>query len=146
MLHDYLEPEAKARFEIDKMLAAAGWTVQGYKTVNLGASQGVAVREFVMADGRESADYLLFVDRQAVGVIEAKKAGTTLTGVEWQSAKYLLSRCTEAQRSVANAERRCERLRSAMLTAAFAGHFFPTHEGGSKIAGLGPIGPESLPL
>jgi type I restriction enzyme R subunit len=34
-------------------------------------------------------DYLLFVDRIAVGVIEAKKEGETLTGVEWQSAKYL---------------------------------------------------------
>ncbi|WP_420639193.1 DEAD/DEAH box helicase family protein [Candidatus Poriferisocius sp.] len=34
------------------------------------------------------ADYVLFVDRQAVGVIEAKKLGTTLTGVEWQTRKY----------------------------------------------------------
>lgn len=89
MLDDYLDPEAKARIEIDKMLSAAGWTVQDYKAVNLGASRGVAVREFVMAPGHGSADYLLFVDRQAVGEIEAKKAGTTLTGVEWQSAKYL---------------------------------------------------------
>lgn len=34
------------------------------------------------------ADYVLFVDRQPVGVIEAKKAGTTLTGVEPQTRKY----------------------------------------------------------
>ena len=34
------------------------------------------------------ADYVLFVDRQAVGVIEAKKAGSTLTGVEPQTRKY----------------------------------------------------------
>ncbi len=33
------------------------------------------------------ADYLLFVDGTAAGVIEAKKGGT-LIGVEWQSAKY----------------------------------------------------------
>jgi hypothetical protein len=31
---------------------------------------------------------VLFVDRQAVGVIEAKKQGTTLSGVEWQTMKY----------------------------------------------------------
>ena len=35
------------------------------------------------------ADYLLFVDGRAVGVVEAKKEGETLTGVEWQSAKYV---------------------------------------------------------
>jgi type I restriction enzyme R subunit len=31
----------------------------------------------------------LFVDRKAAGVIEAKKEGETLTGVAWQSSKYL---------------------------------------------------------
>ena len=56
--------------------------------MNLGASRGVAVREFPMVHGHGDADYLLFVDRKAVGVIEAKKKGSTLTGVEWQSAKY----------------------------------------------------------
>src|SRR5206468_1335713 len=45
-------------------------------------------REFPMAAGHGDADYLLFVDRKAVGVVEAEKAGSTLTGVEWQSAKY----------------------------------------------------------
>ncbi len=35
------------------------------------------------------ADYLLFLDGAAAGVIEAKKEGETLTGVEWQSAKYV---------------------------------------------------------
>ena len=35
------------------------------------------------------ADYLLFVDQKAAGVVEAKKVGETLTGVEWQSAKYV---------------------------------------------------------
>lgn len=41
-----------------------------------------------MADGHGRADYLLFVDRQAVGTIEAKPKGTTLTEVEIQSSKY----------------------------------------------------------
>lgn len=85
---DYLDPEARARMEIDRQLGACGWIVQDYKKLNLGAGAGIAVREFKMSGGYDSADYLLFVNRQAVGVIEAKKAGTTLTGVEWQSAKY----------------------------------------------------------
>ena len=85
---DYLGPEARARVEIDQKLTAAGWVVQRHKQMNLGAGRGVAVREFPMAPGHGDADYLLFVDRKAVGVIEAKKAGSTLTGVEWQSAKY----------------------------------------------------------
>src|SRR5437773_4656791 len=84
----YLTPEARARRRIDEMLAAAGWVVQGYKQIALGASRGVAVREFPMAPGHGRADYLLFLDRKAVGAIEAKKAGSTLTGVEWQSQKY----------------------------------------------------------
>ena len=57
--------------------------------MNLAAARGVAVREFVMKPPHGRADYLLFVDGKAVGVIEAKKEGETLTGVEWQSAKYV---------------------------------------------------------
>ena len=85
---DYLGPEAQARVEIDRQLTACGWVVQRHKQMNLGAGRGVAVREFPMIEGHGDADYLLFVDRKAVGVIEAKKKGSTLTGVEWQSAKY----------------------------------------------------------
>jgi type I restriction enzyme R subunit len=84
----YLTPEARARVRIDEMLAAAGWVVQDAKQVNLAASRGVAVREFVLKPPHGRADYLLFVDGTAVGVVEAKKEGATLTGVEWQSAKY----------------------------------------------------------
>jgi hypothetical protein len=60
--------------------------VQDYQSVNLYAGGGVAVRELVTDAG--PADYVLFVNRQAVGVIEAKKQGTTLSGVEWQTVKY----------------------------------------------------------
>jgi len=83
---DRLLPEQKARQRIDAMLEAAGWIVQDYKSVNLYAGTGVAVRELVTDAG--PADYVLFVNRQAVGVIEAKKKGTTLSGVEWQTVKY----------------------------------------------------------
>ncbi|MBW3662685.1 MAG: DEAD/DEAH box helicase family protein [Actinobacteria bacterium] len=68
------------------MLEAAGWVVQDYRSINLYAGVGVAVRELVTTAG--PADYVLFINRQAVGVIEAKKAGTTLSGVEWQTVKY----------------------------------------------------------
>lgn len=83
----YLTPEAKARVAIDEMLRLAGWVIQDRAEINLYAARGVAVREFLMADGGE-ADYLLFVDRQALGALEAKKVGATLIGVEPQSAKY----------------------------------------------------------
>jgi type I restriction enzyme R subunit len=81
-------PEDIAREQIDRMLVSAGWAVQDTKAVNLYAKQGVAIREFELKSGFGTADYLLYVDGQAAGVIEAKKAGTTLTGVEIQSAKY----------------------------------------------------------
>ncbi|MBA2295561.1 MAG: hypothetical protein H0W16_10565, partial [Actinobacteria bacterium] len=85
----YLTPEAKARVEIDRKLAAAGWAVQDARSVNLSAARGVAVREFVMKRPHGRADYLLFLEGAAAGVVEAKKEGETLTGVEWQSAKYV---------------------------------------------------------
>jgi len=34
------------------------------------------------------ADYLLFLDGAPIGVVEAKKEGDTLTGVELQTTKY----------------------------------------------------------
>jgi type I restriction enzyme R subunit len=47
----------------------------------------VALRERRLADGW--TDYLLFVEGKAAGVIEAKKAGTTLSGVEAQTSRYI---------------------------------------------------------
>lgn len=44
------------------------------------------MREFPLETGE--ADYLLFVDRKAVGVVEAKHEGTTLSGVAAKAAKY----------------------------------------------------------
>lgn len=76
-----MKPEEKARQRIDQLLHDAGWEVQDHKDLNLGASLGVAVQEFPVSSG--FADYLLFVDRQAAGVIEAKPEGTTLTSAEY---------------------------------------------------------------
>ena len=83
-----LAAEQRARVLIDRQLSEAGWAVQDRKVLNLFAGHGVAVREVIMAKGHGRADYLLYVDQKAVGVIEAKPAGTTLSGVEWQSAMY----------------------------------------------------------
>lgn len=68
------------------MLVRSGWVVQDYKSINLYAGPGVAVRELVTTAG--PADYVLFLDRQAVCVLEAKKKGTTLSGVESQTVNY----------------------------------------------------------
>ncbi|MGY1640751.1 DEAD/DEAH box helicase family protein [Geodermatophilus sp. SYSU D00703] len=84
----HLPAEQRARVLIDEQLTAAGWVVQDRKDMNLFAGRGVAVREAIMAKGHGRADYLLYIDKAAVGVIEAKPQGTTLSGVEWQSAMY----------------------------------------------------------
>jgi type I restriction enzyme R subunit len=70
------------------MLVSAGWLVQNRADANIGAGRGVAIREFSLGKGFGEADYLLFADGQAVGVIEAKKEGATLVGVEIQTQKY----------------------------------------------------------
>ena len=83
-----MTPEQKARVNIDNLLKQAGWTVQDAAAVNLYAASGVAVREFLLKPGHGAADYLLYVNQEAAGVVEAKPEGSTLTGVEVQSEKY----------------------------------------------------------
>src|SRR5215469_15768584 len=80
-------PEDKARSLIDRQLGASGWLVQSKAEMNLGAGLGVAVREFQTASG--PVDYALFVGRKLCGVIEAKPAGTTLSGFSDQAARYI---------------------------------------------------------
>ncbi len=80
--------EHEARKNIDQLLNAAGWHVCDASQANLRAARGVAIREFPLKSGFGFADYLLYVDGQAAGVVEAKKEGVTLTGVETQSDKY----------------------------------------------------------
>ncbi|MBM2832502.1 MAG: type restriction protein res subunit [Dehalococcoidia bacterium] len=83
-----MTPEEEARQQIDHLLHLAGWSLQDAKAINLYASRGVAVREFSLKPGHGEADYLLYIDGKAAGVVEAKPAGFTLTGVETQSEKY----------------------------------------------------------
>ncbi|MCC6415834.1 MAG: restriction endonuclease subunit R, partial [Opitutaceae bacterium] len=81
-------PEQIARDAIDAQLRASGWAVQSKDQWNHHAGQGQAVREYTTDTG--PADYVLFVDGQPVGVIEAKKEtlGHTITTVEEQTADY----------------------------------------------------------
>ncbi|MDA8378677.1 MAG: DEAD/DEAH box helicase family protein [Planctomycetia bacterium] len=79
-------PEEIARQRIDRMLSQCGWQVQDYSQMNISAGAGVAIREFPLQTG--FADYLLYAEGRAIGVVEAKPENYTLTGVEAQSAKY----------------------------------------------------------
>jgi len=81
-------PEQIARDTIDKMLIETGWVVQSKSNIDLSANIGVAVREYQTDVG--PADYVLFVERKPVGIIEAKREdeGFHLTSVEEQSNEY----------------------------------------------------------
>lgn len=81
-------PEQKARDNIDAMLEEAGWKVQPKKKIDFNAGSGIAVREYDTDVG--PADYVLFVNNRAVGVIEAKPEnwGHKITTVEEQSQGY----------------------------------------------------------
>ena len=83
-----MTPEQRARVDIDRLLAGAGWHVCDLADANIHATRGVAIREFPLGDGYGFADYLLYVDGKAAGVIEAKKAGVPLIGVEQQATRY----------------------------------------------------------
>lgn len=79
--------EAQVRDRLDQMLGDAGWSVQNAGAgQDLWAARGVAVREVTTNTGR--ADYLLYVDRKLVGVIEAKREGADLTVAEQQADDY----------------------------------------------------------
>ncbi|HXU34499.1 MAG TPA: type I restriction-modification enzyme R subunit C-terminal domain-containing protein [Thermoanaerobaculia bacterium] len=81
-------PEQRARMRIDADLAESGWVVQNLEDANLSAALGVAVREVTLRTGHGRVDYLLFVDGNPVGVLEAKPEGHPLSGVEPQTQIY----------------------------------------------------------
>ena len=95
-------PEQQARQNIDRQLDQCGWVVQDRDEMNISAGLGVAIREFPLTTG--SVDYMLYADGKAIGVVEAKPEGHTLTGVEIQSDA---------------------RLRQAILKRAFEGKLVP---------------------
>jgi type I restriction enzyme R subunit len=85
-------PEQKARDNIDAKLKLAGWVVQSAKRIDFSAGLGIAVREYHTDVG--PADYVLFVDKKAVGIIEAKKEelGHKITEVEEQTGGYAVAK------------------------------------------------------
>lgn len=85
-------PEQIARDNIDAAMRRSGWLIQDKTKINLGAAPGVAVREYLTDAG--PADYVLFVDKKPVGLIEAKREeeGVRLTVHEEQSAEYATAR------------------------------------------------------
>lgn len=86
-----MQPEEKARVIIDGMLEEAGWKVvnrDGYAP-NLTA---VAIREGLMK-GNKEADYFLFLNGKAVGILEAKRADSNVNSdiVKEQATLYTRS-------------------------------------------------------
>lgn len=77
-------PEAAARKQIDRQLTAAGWTV--VEPGSSVASEPTAICELSGDTGR--ADYVLYLDGKACGIIEAKRSDHSLQGVQEQSASY----------------------------------------------------------
>ncbi|MEW7998813.1 MAG: DEAD/DEAH box helicase family protein [Candidatus Thiodiazotropha endolucinida] len=91
--------ETQTRETIDRKLTDTGWVIQDKKRINLYESLGVAVREMDTDTG--PADYMLFIDGKACGIIEAKREGADLGGVAEQSARYATSHIKFIERWVA---------------------------------------------
>ena len=87
------DPEQITRDNIDKQLIACGWVIQDKDKINLNASIGIIVRYYLTQGGKET-DYVMFVDKKPVGVIEAKREeeGVRLTVHETQSEEYATSK------------------------------------------------------
>lgn len=64
-------PEQLVRDRIDKMLSASGWLIQSKTKINLTANTGAAIWKYQADIG--PADYILFLNKKPVGVIEAKR-------------------------------------------------------------------------
>ena len=97
-------PEERAREIIDEHLFQAGWVVQDPKDIDLVNNHGVAVRERNLSKDAGRVDYLLYINRKIVGVIEAKPSGHTLSEVSWQSRRYSKG-LTDSQKLIAVLQR-----------------------------------------
>lgn len=86
------DPEQIARDTIDTLLTASGWRVHNKNRFDPTDGLGQAVREYPTDSG--PADYVLIVDRIAVGVIEAKRESKAenITTVEEQTEGYASAR------------------------------------------------------
>ena len=97
---NYTKPEAETREAIDQKLELAGWAIQDKNRINLYEKLGVAVREMDTDTG--PADYMLFIDGKACGILEAKREGTNLGEVYQQSRRYAVSNTKHIERWMEN--------------------------------------------
>ena len=94
--------EEETRRVIDEKLEACGWVIQDKKRLNLYEKLGVAVREMDTDTG--PADYMLFIDGIACGIIEAKREGEDLGHVDIQSKRYATSKVKHVERAVSDSD------------------------------------------
>lgn len=88
-----MTPEGKERLEIDKQLIECGYIIQDMSDLNISAAKGVIVREYLTDTG--PVDYLIFINKKPVGVIEAKeinKGEKLVVEAEKQTNRYKNSR------------------------------------------------------
>jgi type I restriction enzyme R subunit len=85
-------PEQAARDNVDKQLRAAGWAIQDKDKINWNESNYIAIRGYQTDIG--PTDYVLFIERKPVGLIEAKKEeeGCKLISHETQAENYATSK------------------------------------------------------
>lgn len=84
-----MQPEEKARLIIDQQLIEAGYVIQDMSDMNVYAAKGVIVREYPTDTGE--VDYLIFINAQPVGIIEAKeinKGEKLVVETEKQTERY----------------------------------------------------------
>ena len=88
MLTANQNPEQQARDHIDALLIQSGWLIQNKSSINLAAAKGIAIREYQTDIG--PADYILFINKKPVGLIEAKREeeGVRITMHEDQAEGY----------------------------------------------------------
>jgi len=72
-----MTPEEKAREKIDRKFTEAGWDVVNRDEYSAGMT-AVAIREGLL-QGNKEADYFLFLNGKAVGVLEAKREDADIT-------------------------------------------------------------------
>ncbi len=95
-----MTPEEKARVKIDNWLEDAGWQVVD-RIDYTPEITAVAIREGLMK-GNKEADYLLFLEGKAVGVLEAKRAEKTLDDIVAEQAEGYCRSCPSWCKSWAN--------------------------------------------
>lgn len=79
-------PEEQARVYIDQMFADAGWDIVNRDEFT-GTHSAIAVREGLLK-GNLEADYLLFLDGKAIGILEAKAKHIELDSIVAEQAEH----------------------------------------------------------